>query len=430
MAPSFKYKLVDRSVTHHSKEKRGFVTVPLDYEDSESPKIEIFYRLIPAYGSTVDDATKPIIVVFNGGPGIPSHVYRSLDFDYENNESEKNAGFNRFKFLLKTHRILLSDQRGTDGNSAPLDLNDPATNGHDIAAYFSSNFQARDYLAVIEEVVPKSESFFIIAQSYGGMVGMQYLNLQNARVPKGLLFTCSALPYEDVMDAMLSRRQEQLNLNLQLKKSIPEIDVKLNRARTHLQSFQMDPNHLNGLYHYLGKSEAGLWEKVFESQIDRLLTLDRSGLENEFNDSIGVGNVLNYILSSANFTPGETDRTLAEVTSKRIPFESWMVDENWVLLQVGQGNPVTERVISEMDRRPPNATPFAKVVQTRTAIKKFQILFVSADNDAYVPAESFKRSYEKFKVPGHTHEIQLPGGHHAIFLEEGHRVLLDWPQSI
>jgi pimeloyl-ACP methyl ester carboxylesterase len=424
MSNSFQFKPVDGRIIQHSVEKRGFVSVPLDYANPNGEQINIFYRLIPAYGTSNNDASKPIIVVINGGPGIPSSVYRSLDFDYANPESPNNGPFDRFKFILQTHRVLIADQRGTDGASAPLDITAFNLDGHAVAKYFSSDFQARDYLAVIEKVIPKNEKFLIISQSYGGMVGMQYLSLENARIPQALLFTCSALPYDDVMGAMMARRQEQLHLNHQLKKAYPDIDQKLNRVRDRLEKFGLDRNHVNGLYNYLGKSEAGIWEKVFQNRLDELLVLDKTGLEKEFKESVGLGNVLNYILSSANFTPGHTDRSLAEITSVKIPFEPWMVDENWTLLQIGKGNVTTERVIAEMDKTPPAPTPFLTPEGLRNAISRHQLIFVSADNDAYVPAESFKRSYEKFKVSGHTQEAHLPGGHHAIFLEEGHRSIL------
>jgi pimeloyl-ACP methyl ester carboxylesterase len=423
MTSNFQFKNIDRSVLNHPLEKRGFVAVPLDYNAPDGEKIDIFYRLLTAYGSKIDDAAKPIIVVFNGGPGVPSSVYRRLNFDYANPESDKN-GFDRFKFILKTHRVLIADQRGTDGLSAPIDLEAKHLDGHAIARYFSSDSQAKDYLAVIEAVIPKSEKFLIIAQSYGGMVGMQYLSLENARIPECILFTCSALPYEDTKRASLNRRQEQYNLNLALKKAIPEAEGKLNRVREHLTQNGLDSNHVNGLYTWLGKSEAGVWEKAFVDQLDRILTFDKAALEKEFTDSVGVGNVLNYILSSANFTLGETDRSLANFTSKEIPFAPWMVDENWTLLQIGKGFPATERVIAEMDQNPPKPTHFLKVDALKECISRHQLLFVSADNDAFVPAESFKKSYEKFKVPGHVQTAHLPGGHHAIFLEAGHREIL------
>ena len=425
MTPTFQFKNVDLTVIKHPLEKRGFVTVPLDYTNPDGEKIDIFYRLIPAYGTDINDSSKPIIVVFNGGPGIPSSAYRALDFDYEHPASEKN-GFDRFKFILKTHRVLIADQRGTDGQSAPIDLEAATLDGHAVAKYFSSDAQAKDYLAVIEAVIPQNEKFLIISQSYGGMVGMQYLSLEKARKPMGILFTCSALPYEDTKRASLNRRQEQYDLNMALKKALPEAVEKLNQVRTHLQKNGLDSNHVHGLYSWLGKSEAGTWEKNFVAHLDKVLTLGKAALEKEFKDSVGVGNVLNYILSSANFTPGETDRSLANYTSKEIPFEPWMVDENWTLLQIGKGFPSTERVIAEMDKNPPNPTPFLEVDALKECISRHQLLFVSADNDAFVPAESFKKSYEKFQVPGHTDTAHLPGGHHAIFLEEGHREILKW----
>lgn len=93
--------------------------MPLDYSQGCSPNINIFYRMIPAYGSQINDKSKPIIVVMNGGPGAPSSVYRSLNFDY----SKPNPNiFDRFKYLLINYRILLVDQRGTDGLSLPIDF--------------------------------------------------------------------------------------------------------------------------------------------------------------------------------------------------------------------------------------------------------------------------------------------------------------------
>lgn len=78
-------------ILEHPIEKRGFVSVPLDHNDPSKKTIEIFYRLIPSYGGSPDDKTKPIIVVFNGGPGVASHFYRPLNFDYDNLSSPKNG---------------------------------------------------------------------------------------------------------------------------------------------------------------------------------------------------------------------------------------------------------------------------------------------------------------------------------------------------
>jgi hypothetical protein len=61
----------------------------------------------------------------------------------------------------------------------------------------------------------------------------------------------------------------------------------------------------------------------------------------------------------------------------------------------------------------------------KASIGKNRVLFAAADNDAYVPADSYLRAVEKFLVPGHTEVRRLPGGHHAIFLKSGHEAILE-----
>ncbi len=430
--PALPFKTVDPKVVEHSVERRGFVDAPLDHVVPYGPTIPVFYRLIPAYGSRHDDPSHPIIVVINGGPGIPSSAYRPLDFDYENHASPKNGALDRFKHLLHSYRVLLVDQRGTDGQSAPLDMSNPAIDADIIARDFSSDSQARDYLAVIEKVIPKGEPFFMIAQSYGGMVGMQYLGLTRAgaRKPKGIVFSCSALPYEDVLASSLARRCEQLKLNRELREAFPDIEKRLTAVRAHLQLLDLNPDQINGLFSFLGKGVKGVWEKDFVAHLEKLLTQSRAEIEKSNKDNFGEVNLLNYVLSSANFTPGETDRTIAALTSERVPYELWMIDENWVTMQAGGGIVWREAFVTAMDRKPPPPTPFASVEDLRAAIALNSVLFTPADNDAFVPAESYVGAVAKFEVDGHTQIKRLPGGHNAIFLEEGHRAFLAWAAAL
>jgi pimeloyl-ACP methyl ester carboxylesterase len=431
MMNEFKFKPVDSRITEHTVERRGFVSVPFDYSAGEtSPRIEIFYRLIPSEQGSLDDVSKPIIVVVNGGPGIPSSAYRPLEFDYQDSASSKNGPLNRFKYLLKTHRVLIADQRGTAGNSAPLDMDDPKLDPDAVAKMFSSDSQARDYLAVIEAVIPKGEKFFMIAQSYGGMVGMQYLSLPNARVPGGIIFSSSAIPYENPMDSMVDRRQEQLNLNVQLKKAVPGIREQIEKLKSHLASLGINRDQVNGLYGWLGKGVTGTWEAAFAKRVDELSSATREVLHLEFKNTFDETHLLNYILSSANFTPGHTDRTMALETAKLVPYEDWMIDENWVALQTGQAGGPSSRWVAQMDRTPPKPTPFASVEKIRECIHLNQLLFTAADNDAYVPAVAYHRAIEKFLVPGHTAVKTISGGHNAIFLEEGHQTFLAWSTSL
>lgn len=429
---SLPFKKVDPKVVEHPLERRGFVDMPLDHAHPDGPKISVFYRLIPAYGRRHDDPSRPVIVVINGGPGISCSAYRPLAFDYADPASPKNGSLDRFKYLLSSYRVLLVDQRGTDGQSSPLDMENPAIDADAIALGFSSDRQARDYLAVIETVIPKDEPFFIIAQSYGGMVGMQYLGLTlaGARKPKGIVFSASALPYEDVLAASLARRSEQLKLNKELREAYPDIEARLGAVRSHLRDQGLDPDSINGLFSFLGKGVKGVWEKAFVAHAEKLLTQTRAQLEKTNRDNFGEVNLLNYVLSSANFSPGETDRTLAALTSARIPYEPWMIDENWVAMQAGGGVAWREDFVAAMDRRPPPPTPFPSVEELRAAIALNSVLFTPADNDAFVPADSYLRSLAKFEVKGRTTIKRLPGGHNAIFLEEGHRALRDWAASL
>lgn len=410
-----KFKPVDRSLLSHPVEKRGFVN---------SRGADIFYRLIPAYGGTPDDPSKPVLVVINGGPGIASSVYRPLDYDYQNLDSPKNGNPDRFRHLRNHFRILIADQRGTDGLSLPIDLTDPALDYHAVARDFSSDTQARDYLAVINANIPAGEDFYLIAQSYGGMVGMQYLALPEHRRPRGIVFSAAAVPHEDVLEQQLSRRSEQLRLNRALLTAYPDIGARLERVRAALGRHGINPEWIHQLYGLLGKGVDGVWQRAFVEKLTKMETQSAEELRKELHDSGGI-NLLNYILSSSNFTPGYTDRTMALKVASRVRFEPWMIDENRTFLDP-MPEAWMETLVQRIDADPPAPTPMPSVADLRDAIAKENVLFTAADNDAYVPAGIFRKAVEKYQVEGHTEIRTLPGGHNAIFLEAGVEALLDW----
>ena len=420
-----RYKPVDPAVTAHPVEHRGFVTVPLDYSDPGGATIALFYRLIPAYGGRALDRDKPVIVVINGGPGVPASFYRPLDFDYAT-DTPPRGGLDRFKYLLRTHRVLLVDQRGTDGCSAPLDMDDPGLDARRVAALFSSDNHARDYLAAINALIPAGDPFFIIAQSYGGMPGMQYLALPDMRRPEGIVFASSALPYEDPLPVHLERRREQLRLNLQLRDAVPDIAERIARTRAHLAANGVDPDSVNGLYTGLGKDLPGLWEPALVARLDKMLAQTRDEILADIAHGLEGPSLLNYILPSVNFTAGYTDRTLARYGAEHVPFEPWMIDENWVLLQTGQDDSWRQALVAAFDADPPPPTPFPSVAALRAAVGRNRVLHTAADNDAFVPAASYLESIAKFLVDGHSQVRTLPGGHHAIFLEKGCEAFLAW----
>jgi pimeloyl-ACP methyl ester carboxylesterase len=415
MKSILKFKTIDRSLLNHPIEKRGFVNVP----DGE-----IFYRLIPAYHHDVNDTSKPIIVVINGGPGVASSAYRPIDFDYQNPDSKLNGSINRFLYLLKDFRILIADQRGTNGLSMPIDLSDSKLDYHAIAERFSSDQQAKDYLAVIEQVIPKTEKFYIIAQSYGGMVGMQYLALPNKRLPAGIIFSASALPHEDALQSCLYRRSEQLKLNHALKSYDPLIEQKILLVKNHLINVGLPSYGIHSLYGILGRGMDGLWQKAFIDRLNAMLLQNINEVKKELKDAGGFS-LLNYILSSSNFTPGETDRTLAIKVSKMVPFEDWMIDENVMYLSP-MAEPGVELLVNQIDQDPPHPTAMPTLETLRHQIGQNQLLFTAAENDAFVPKEIYKKAIQPYLVEGHTELQTLPGGHNAIFLENGHLAIINW----
>lgn len=423
--PGLPFKAVDRRIAEHPIERRGFLTVPLDHAAPQGPTIDLFWRLIPAHGGAADDPSKPIIVVINGGPGIPASFYRPLDYDYAARRNPK-GGLDRFFHLLETHRVLIADQRGTDGGSAPLDFDDPSIDPDLVARHFSADSHALDYLALIDHLVPAGERFYVIAQSYGGLPGMQLVAQRGRRMPTGIVFSSSALPFEDSLATMRSRRKAQLELNRELERAVPDIASRLAAARAHVAALGLDPVIVQGLWSLLGKDVAGVWEHQVVERLDKMMGQTREQILQDVEDGLEAPSLLNYILSSANFSPGWTDRTLARRGSEEIPFEPWMLDEHEMLMQTGQDGSWRAALVDRIDAHPPAGTPFPTLAELRAALAETPALFTVADNDAMVPGELYRDVIAQFLVPGRGEVRALPGGHAAIFLEAGHRALVEW----
>lgn len=412
------FNAVDRSVLSHKLETRGFVSVPLDYEAPKQKKIEIFYRLMPSTAST-----NPILLVMNGGPGSPSTGYRALDYDYAGEEDT-------FTELSKHFRVLAVDQRGT-GNSAPLDLDSPSLSQAVIAKFFDSDDHARDHARVVDAVIPEGESFFILARSYGGHIGFQHVLLgEGVRQPDGYIFSSAILPHTDVIETFISRRKKQRDLSLGLKKTHPEVIHKITRLRDHFQSLGIDPETVNFLWEYLGKGAA--WEDELEGIIDGYLqTNDKTAIESEFGQGIQqTVNLLNYVLSSSALTPGYTDRTFTEETSKQVPFENWMLDENWTLNQIGNDGTWREEFICAVDLNPPMPTKFPSIAKIRTALAKTNSLFTFGTTDAFLPKDLQLNKARQLHVSGHTEFEVFSGGHGAAFSKDGAKTVKRWTTKI
>ncbi|MCW4459986.1 alpha/beta hydrolase [Microbacterium sp. MPKO10] len=146
------------------------VDVPLNwFDEGNERRITVFARELVAADTKNDDL--PLIVYLQGGPGGKSP--RPAD----------RSGW--IAELLKTHRVILPDQRGT-GRSSRVDARgiqqiDGAQNQADYLACFRADSIVRDleHLRVTEFGGKRWET---LGQSYGGFLTLTYLS----QAPEGL----------------------------------------------------------------------------------------------------------------------------------------------------------------------------------------------------------------------------------------------------
>jgi len=144
------------------------VTVPLDHRDPGGATIDVFAREVVASDRVGDDL--PWLLYLQGGPGGKGP--RPLGAD------------SWLARALRTHRVLLLDQRGT-GRSTPItartvrDMPD-----EDLAAYLRL-FRADSIVAdaeILRQRVAGGATWDTLGQSYGGFITMAYLST----APQGL----------------------------------------------------------------------------------------------------------------------------------------------------------------------------------------------------------------------------------------------------
>ena len=143
-------------------------TVPLDHADPGGPQIELFARELAAPDRAPADL--PWLVYLQGGPGAPAP--RPLQVG------------NWLERALRTHRVLLLDQRGT-GRSTPISARTVrGMSGAELAAYLRL-FRADSIVADAELIRPRltgGAPWETLGQSYGGFITLTYLS----QAPEGL----------------------------------------------------------------------------------------------------------------------------------------------------------------------------------------------------------------------------------------------------
>lgn len=417
---SIPFKQINQLLLKHQYEKRGLVSVPLAYDKEISEHIDIFYRLVP---TTNKNKSAPILAIINGGPGAPSWGYHPIEFNY----ADQNAN-SEISQLRKYFRILLIDQRGT-GYSSPLDLENSNLSATHIAKYFDYDDIAKDHAEVIKYVIPTDEQYFLLARSYGGVVGFEYL-IQGYKKPAGFIFSSIIQPHIDPVIVFSQRREKQRQLNLLLKEQSPSTVEKLNSLRDRLRSHALEPQLINILWSYLGKNEE--WIALLDKKVTQLLALKtKSELASALSlDNITTVNLLNYVLSSKSLTPGYTDASMTEMTDKSVPFESWMIDENWTLKQLGKRKDWKGKFIANVDTNPPPASFFPTVSDINKQISTNQVLFTFGKLDSFLNYQLMSEKAKRFDTGENSHFKILDGGHGAAFSKQGAEYVSNWANGL
>jgi len=142
-----------------------YFEVPLDYSEADSPTIEVFAREV-VDTKQVDNADLPWMVYFQGGPGFPA------------NRPITQGGW--IGEVLKTHRLLLLDQRGTGLSSRilPQSLAQFASPQEqaDYLTHFRADNIVRDAEAIRETLLGDGTKWKGMGQSYGGFCLLTYLS--------------------------------------------------------------------------------------------------------------------------------------------------------------------------------------------------------------------------------------------------------------
>jgi pimeloyl-ACP methyl ester carboxylesterase len=144
------------------------LAVPLDHDDPDGATIELFAREVVAPERAGDDL--PWLLFLQGGPGGKS--------------PRPTAAAGWLGRALRTHRVLLLDQRGT-GRSTPVTARTVAGMAPEQLAAYLRLFRADSIVGDAEIArarIAGGARWDTLGQSYGGFITLTYLS----RAPEGL----------------------------------------------------------------------------------------------------------------------------------------------------------------------------------------------------------------------------------------------------
>ncbi|MEV4471378.1 alpha/beta fold hydrolase [Nonomuraea sp. NPDC049504] len=138
------------------------IPVPLVHGVDGAPETEVFAREVVAAGRESDDL--PWLCFLNGGPG---------------SKAPRPPAPAWLTVALRTHRVLLLDQRGT-GRSTPLHARAAAGWSDAELATYIGRLRADSIVAdaeIVRRRLAGDRPWTTLGQSYGGFVTMTYLSM-------------------------------------------------------------------------------------------------------------------------------------------------------------------------------------------------------------------------------------------------------------
>ncbi|WP_433719013.1 alpha/beta fold hydrolase [Actinoplanes sp. CA-051413] len=196
------------------------LAVPLDHDDPGGPAIELFAREVVAPERAGDDL--PWLLFLQGGPGGKAPRPTAAD-----------GWLGR---ALRTHRVLLLDQRGT-GRSSPVTARTVTGMAPDQLAAHLRLFRADSIVADAEIArarIAGGARWDTLGQSYGGFITLAYLS----RAPEGLrtCYVTGGLPgVKATVDDWYARTYPRVAArNAEYYRAYPEDAAAVRRLADHL----------------------------------------------------------------------------------------------------------------------------------------------------------------------------------------------------
>lgn len=212
--------------------KDHYFTLPLDYNDTKSEKIEIFAREI----SKKNDNNLPYLLYLQGGPGYESpRPSTKIDWiDYASNH----------------YNILLLDQRGT-GKSTQINTNFLAKIEQEDAIKRVALHRADNIVRDAEEIrkiLIGDNKWSILGQSFGGFCSVHYLSFYQNSLDR--VFITGGLPplYAHPDDIYRRTFKKVLEKNIKFYKKYPKAQINAKRIVRYLNknnTFLPNGDHLS-----------------------------------------------------------------------------------------------------------------------------------------------------------------------------------------